>query len=1153
MSGEMAKKASISFLMVLFLVTALIYFLFCTNAGLRVGLGLIQTFSEKSVKVGPVSGTLCQGFTLKRISVKTNDYMLNLENLSLRPAFFTLLKKRVVIDARIEKTKLILSDKKTKGDRNKTTNIKFPDLPIDIGLKRLFIKKLDIVSGGKEKTAINISHLDVVASLAKKNLTIERIFGIFSRQQLSFNLKGRLWQKKGIRTRLDLSLYVEKFNAKNPSIKINTFIKGDTYHMHILSKAQGDVSGNLKGMVHDLFINPTYNFFFCINGLDPHILFKRLPTGKVFLKGKIAGERDKVDVVAKGALSFKKIRVRSFRLRAGLSRDVLSVREANLRLLEGNVTAKGTYRLSTKGFKSQIHVRAIHLEKIWPRLKGSVNGTLKAKGALGGIKGKRWATVTLTGVEAGTEKRKIALNGIFRLKGKRLLFEKVFLNGRATTGKLSGWVEKTAQNVSFSLKSEDLTDFHPFLKGNVFLKGRITGPRKDPGVNLALDGKDIYCKESRLSDIKIRVDSSGIFHSRIRGDVKLRGLNYSHLAIYDSSASFFGKLSRHQIKAQVTFKNGKIQIGATCGLKEGARYAGQIERLTIKQKGLGSWKLSKKANIELFQKGIIIAPLRLVERENNGLFLLKLINRESFKEIETEGRHIPVEPFLFFTDAGFSIKGRANFSLRLSEKGKRKTRGHAYLSIKDARILPKGYSKGEKMNLLVTCRLSPKGLFGKIKGDIPEKADISGNISFPGYRFATFMGNNQPLDMKVKVESRDLRWLHEFSSDIFIYKGSFDGEARITGSFKRPVLMAKARLKGLKAEYPRYGIPILTRQFFLEVEDKTMKLSGTLQSETGPIFVKGHGSLDKRNFAIFLSVTGKNYRAVTMPHMRINISPDLAISLDRRLLRLGGKLLIPYARIKRIEVSKGAILPSPDIKLIGKKVTAKRSQPVPLELGLRVEIGKDVIIDAYGLKGKVQGRLDLTRGNGGRLYGTGVLKIKDGVYSALGTTVSIKKGRLSYFSSPIDDPVVDIEAVRKVSDVTVGFRVSGTLNKPIVELFSDPAMPESEIARYLLGGRKGRGVSTSDIVAGGANLLLSKLRERLGLVDQIKVETGQASDDVSLVVGTYLRPDVYLKFINDFNDKVTRVMLRYDYSRHIEIETETGERPSVDIYLKMER
>ena len=181
------------------------------------------------------------------------------------------------------------------------------------------------------------------------------------------------------------------------------------------------------------------------------------------------------------------------------------------------------------------------------------------------------------------------------------------------------------------------------------------------------------------------------------------------------------------------------------------------------------------------------------------------------------------------------------------------------------------------------------------------------------------------------------------------------------------------------------------------------------------------------------------------------------------------------------------------------------------------------------------------------------MSIKDGVYKAFETRLKIRKGRLLYFSSPLDNPELEVEAVRNVDDSLVGLRVKGRLKDPVIKLFSDPAMPESEIARYLLGGKKGKGVTKASAIAGGANLLLSRLRQRLGLLDEIKLETGQASDDLALMVGTYLRPDLYLKFINDFEDKVTRFILRYDYSKHIEIETETGESPSAGIFFKLER
>ena len=45
--------------------------------------------------------------------------------------------------------------------------------------------------------------------------------------------------------------------------------------------------------------------------------------------------------------------------------------------------------------------------------------------------------------------------------------------------------------------------------------------------------------------------------------------------------------------------------------------------------------------------------------------------------------------------------------------------------------------------------------------------------------------------------------------------------------------------------------------------------------------------------------------------------------------------------------------------------------------------------------------------------------------------------------------VIDIEARRKIEAITVGLNVRGTLQEPRLTFFSDPSMPQTQIASYL--------------------------------------------------------------------------------------------------------
>ena len=89
-------------------------------------------------------------------------------------------------------------------------------------------------------------------------------------------------------------------------------------------------------------------------------------------------------------------------------------------------------------------------------------------------------------------------------------------------------------------------------------------------------------------------------------------------------------------------------------------------------------------------------------------------------------------------------------------------------------------------------------------------------------------------------------------------------------------------------------------------------------------------------------------------------------------------------------------------------------------------------------------------------------------------------------------------------------------------------------------------------IAGGANILASKIREFLGLED-LQVKSGKETEDISILVGTYLTPDLYVQFINDIGENMSILKLKYTLTKRIELQTETGDNPSADIFFKFER
>ncbi|MCO6414148.1 MAG: translocation/assembly module TamB domain-containing protein, partial [Thiogranum sp.] len=161
---------------------------------------------------------------------------------------------------------------------------------------------------------------------------------------------------------------------------------------------------------------------------------------------------------------------------------------------------------------------------------------------------------------------------------------------------------------------------------------------------------------------------------------------------------------------------------------------------------------------------------------------------------------------------------------------------------------------------------------------------------------------------------------------------------------------------------------------------------------------------------------------------------------------------------------------------------------------------------------------------------------------------------------PVDNPGLDFAAERVVSDVHAGVRVRGTLREPDVALYSDPAMSDADILSYITLGRpaaeagqSGGGAADALALASGG-YLAGSVGESLGL-DELKLESGSGTlEEASLVLGTYLSPELYVRYSAGLNAAASRFEALYELSDHWSIRAQTSQNQSAaDVIFSFER
>ena len=120
--------------------------------------------------------------------------------------------------------------------------------------------------------------------------------------------------------------------------------------------------------------------------------------------------------------------------------------------------------------------------------------------------------------------------------------------------------------------------------------------------------------------------------------------------------------------------------------------------------------------------------------------------------------------------------------------------------------------------------------------------------------------------------------------------------------------------------------------------------------------------------------------------------------------------------------------------------------------------------EGLGISAELDGLLDIARTAEGQLLVNGTASIEEGTFSAYSQELTIERGDL-LFTGPSDNPALDVRATREVEGATVGLAVTGTLRNPQSQVFSMPALTESEALARLVTGRSLESAGAADAQA----------------------------------------------------------------------------------------
>ncbi|MFY9963254.1 translocation/assembly module TamB domain-containing protein [Pseudomonas sp.] len=684
----------------------------------------------------------------------------------------------------------------------------------------------------------------------------------------------------------------------------------------------------------------------------------------------------------------------------------------------------------------------------------------------------------------------------------------------------------------------------PQLQGQLKGKLEVVGTLQAPQGTLTVQGQQLAQADNHLQRLALdaKLDSA----QRAVIDLQAGGIRLGDTALGVLSAKGRGDIHQQQLELGLDGPKLKLDLGLDGQLDKG-NWRGRLASGQI-QAGGQDWRLQ--------------APAKLQRLASGQLDFGAHCWRSGQASLCGDDQRLAPEPRLRYHLKQFPLQSLAQWL----------PKDFAWQGLLNADINLDLPASGPKGTIVVdasggTLRLREKDQWLdfpyqtlRLESTLaPRRVDT--RVDFRGERLGELalvtrldpIANHKPLSGTFRLTGLDIAIARPFAPMVERLAGQLNGSGQLSGTLLSPQVNGSLNLVG--GEVAGAELPISLKDLNVQamIAGEQVQLSGAWKSgEAGQGSLRGQIGWGPA-LAVDLKLQGQRLPVTVEPYADLEVAPDLSISLAGDKLAIAGKVLVPKGKITVRELPPSTVKVSDDTVIVGHQ-TEEGKAPIAVAMDIDVEVGQDTLsFSGFGLTANLLGHVHI----GDNLDTRGELSLADGRYRAYGQRLTIRRARL-LFAGPIDQPYLDIEAIRQTDDVIAGIRLSGSAEQPTTQVFSEPAMSQEQALSYLVLGRPlgttgednnmlaqaalGLGLASSAGVTGS-------LASSLG-IDDFQLDTEGSGDSTSVVASGNLTERLSLRYGVGVFEPVNTVALRYKLSKKVYLEAASGLASSLDIFYK---
>lgn len=387
--------------------------------------------------------------------------------------------------------------------------------------------------------------------------------------------------------------------------------------------------------------------------------------------------------------------------------------------------------------------------------------------------------------------------------------------------------------------------------------------------------------------------------------------------------------------------------------------------------------------------------------------------------------------------------------------------------------------------------------------------------------------------------------------------GVLSGTLYVAGTLDTPELSGSLQLSNAVAMLPGQDVGIEAANLYVGGRLDEYEVRGDALLGGGPIQIEGNCCVDG---ALELSLNGTRNDLRLPMGLDATISPSLAARIDSESAQVDGTVEVHRGLLLHSGPTGDGIAVSDDFVRVDAQLEPPRRLAVGADIRAIIEPG--FTLRSQQLEATLGGDLRILADEGSPVQLFGELQVLGGVMRAYGQGLRLDRGSVGFVGDP-QNPDLNLSAIRDIRTerLTVGVRVSGTLEAPQLTLFSNPPRTDRETLSYLLRGRGPDAGAGADGTAmamslGASAINQSGLLERLNSVpglSDISLGAEGSDDETAATISAYVGNRLYLSYGMGIYEPVNVLTARLYLRSRLWLEVVSRLESSFDLYYRFDR